>query len=206
MCFRYFTVLAMVVLMSFAPSRLKGETNMTELATFAGGCFWCMQPPFDHQEGVLSTTVGYAGGQVANPSYEQVCSGRTGHTEAIQIEYDPHKVSYKQLLDIFWQNIDPTTENAQFADHGSQYRTAIFYHNEEQKKLALQSKDELEKKGMFKNPIVTEITAAPIFYPAEDYHQDYYQKNPFRYKAYRYGSGRASFLEKTWGSKNSEKK
>lgn len=168
-------------------------------ATFAGGCFWCMEPPFDKLEGVLSTTSGYTGGQKQNPTYEEVSAGGTGHAEAVQIVYDPTKISYSQLLEVFWRNIDPLTKDAQFCDYGNQYRTAIFYHNEEQKRLAEQSKEALEKSGRLKKPIVTQIVAATEFYPAEDYHQDYYQKNPARYKFYRYSCGRDQRLKELWG-------
>ena len=169
-----------------------------ELATFAGGCFWCMEPPFEGQKGVLDVTAGYEGGHVANPSYEQVCTGETGHAEAIQVTFDPTQVTYPELLEIFWRNIDPTTEDAQFADQGTQYRTAIFFHSEEQKKRALESRDKLAASGKFKSPIVTEIVPATIFYRAEENHQDYFKKQPFRYKNYSVGSGRAGFLKKTW--------
>ena len=172
-----------------------------EKATFAGGCFWCMEPPFDQLAGVVSTTSGYAGGDEVNPTYKQVSSGRTGHTEVIQIEYDPAKVSYQKLLDVFWRNIDPTAADRQFVDIGKQYRSAVFYHNDKQKKLALASKDELAASGRFDKPIITEITALNAFYPAEEYHQDFYQKNPVRYKFYRYNSGRDQFIKKTWGGK-----
>ncbi len=168
-------------------------------ATFAGGCFWCMQPPYDELEGVVSTTVGYTGGAKKNPTYEEVSSGTTGHAEAVEITYDPSKISYEALLEAFWKNIDPTTQNRQFADIGTQYRTAIFYHDEEQKRLALASKEGLEKSGKFKGPIVTEIVPASVFYPAEDYHQDYYKKCPVPYNLYKVGSGRAQFLKKQWG-------
>jgi methionine-S-sulfoxide reductase len=168
-------------------------------ATFAGGCFWCMQPPYEKLKGVVKVTVGYTGGHTKNPTYEKVCSGTTGHAEAVEIEYDPKQVTYQQLLDVFWKNIDPTTINAQFADHGDQYRTAIFYHSLEQKKLAEQSKEELQKSGKFDQPIVTEIVPASAFYPAEDYHQQYYKKCPLRYKAYRAGSGREDYLKRLWG-------
>lgn len=171
-----------------------------EKATFAGGCFWCIQPPYDKLEGVVSTTVGYTGGTKANPTYEEVSSGETGHAEAVEIVYDPSKVGYSQLLDIFWKNIDPTTLNRQFADAGTQYRTAIFYHNEEQKKLAMTSKEKLAKSGKFKGQIATEITPASAFYPAEEYHQGYYKKCPIPYQLYKVGSGRSGYLEKTWGS------
>jgi len=170
-----------------------------EVATFAGGCFWCMEAPFDKLPGVISVTVGYTGGHVKNPTYEQVSAGGTGHAESVQIVYDPGKISYEKLLDIFWHNIDPTVKDRQFCDIGSQYRSAIFYHNEEQKVLARKSKEALEKTKPFKGPIVTEITAASEFYPAEEYHQHYYKKNPIRYKYYRYGCGRDQRLEQLWG-------
>ena len=168
-------------------------------ATFAGGCFWCMEPPYDKLEGVSSTTSGYIGGHTQNPTYHEVAEGMTGHAEAVRIAYDPTKVSYEKLLEVFWQNIDPFTPNAQFCDHGSQYRSAIFYHNDEQKRLAEASKEKLEKSGRFTQPIVTEIVPAKEFYTAEDYHQDYYLKNPTRYKYYRYRCGRDAVLEKIWG-------
>ncbi|HSO08152.1 MAG TPA: peptide-methionine (S)-S-oxide reductase MsrA [Pelomicrobium sp.] len=168
-------------------------------ATFAGGCFWCVEADYDKLPGVVSTTSGYTGGKVPNPTYEQVSAGRTGHTEAVEIVYDPKKVSYERLLEYFWHNIDPTTPNAQFCDHGSQYRSAIFYHDEEQRRLAEQSKRELAKTKPFKAPIVTEIVPAQAFYPAEDYHQNYYKKNPIRYSLYRSGCGRDARLRELWG-------
>lgn len=168
-------------------------------ATFAGGCFWCMQPPFDKVPGVVSTTVGYTGGHGANPTYEQVSAGGTGHAESIEVSYDPAKVSYQQLLDVFWHNVDPLTADAQFCDHGNQYRTAIFHHDAEQRRLAETSKEALEKSGRFHQPIVTQIVPAGPFYPAEDYHQSYYEKNPIRYKFYRYRCGRDRRLEQLWG-------
>jgi len=168
-------------------------------ATFAGGCFWCMEPPFDELEGVVSTTSGYTGGHKAQPSYREVSAGTTGHTEAVQILYDPAKVSYARLLEVFWKNIDPTTADRQFCDIGSQYRTGIFYHDEEQRRLAESSIEKLVLDKPFKAPIVTEIEPAGEFYPAEDYHQDYYLKNPIRYKFYRYGCGRDKRLEELWG-------
>ena len=183
----------------------KGEEKKTNsdqslaTATFAGGCFWCMEPPYDELDGVASTTSGYIGGRKKNPTYEEVSEGTTGHTEAVQVAYDPTKVSYEKLLEVFWQNIDPFTPNAQFCDRGSQYRAAIFYHNDEQKRAAEASKQKLEKSGRFTQPIVTEIVQASDFYPAEDYHQDYYQNNPTRYKYYRYRCGRDAVLEKIWG-------
>jgi len=171
-----------------------------ETAIFAGGCFWCMQPPFDKLAGVISTTAGYTGGNKKNPTYQEVSAGETGHAESVQIIYDPEKISYAKLLDVFWHNIDPTTPNRQFCDIGNQYRTAIFYHNEKQKKLAEESKQALEKSKPFKGAIVTEITPATQFYPAEEYHQKYYVKNPIRYKFYRYNCGRDQRLKELWGS------
>ena len=171
------------------------------IATFAGGCFWCMEPPFEKLDGVFSVTSGYTGGTEPNPTYEQVSSGKTGHAESVQVVYDPSKISYQQLLDVFWMNVDPTTPNAQFADHGSQYRSAIFYHTEEQQRLAEVSKDALQRSGKFDKPIVTQIVPATAFYPAEEYHQDYYKKNAIRYKLYRIGSGRDGFLRRLWGDK-----
>lgn len=176
------------------------EETVTETAIFAGGCFWCMEPPFDKLDGVISTTSGYSGGQKQNPTYKQVSAGGTGHAEVVQIIYDPARVSYAELLDVFWKNIDPTTPNRQFCDHGDQYRSAIFYRGEEQKKLAEASRDALKKNKPFDAPVVTEIVAASTFYPAEDYHQDYYTKNPYRYKFYRYSCGRDQRLEELWGS------
>ena len=177
----------------------KENNPKTKLATFAGGCFWCMQPPYDDLEGVLKTVVGYTGGETPNPSYEQVCAGTTGHTEAVQIEYDPQKVDYEDLLEVFWRNIDPTSLNRQFADIGTQYRSGIFYHDEGQRKAAELSKNRLEESGKFTEPIVTEITPASKFYPAEGYHQKYYITQPQHYKAYSIGSGRKGFIQKNWG-------
>lgn len=175
--------------------------KQTELkkATFGGGCFWCMESPFDHFDGVTSTTAGYTGGTTVNPNYEEVSSGTTGHAEAVQVLYDPQKVSYEELLDAFWKNIDPTTRNQQFADTGTQYRTAIFYHDEEQKQAALASKRALEHSGRFGKTLVTEIVPAGEFYPAEEYHQNFYKKNPDQYKRYRSGSGRDQYLDRVWG-------
>ena len=169
-----------------------------ETATFAGGCFWCMQPPFDQLDGVLSTAPGYAGGHVDNPTYEQVCSGTTGHTEVIQVTFDPERVSYQQLLDVFWRNIDPTAVNRQFVDSGSQYRSAVFYHSDEQRQQAEASCAALAASGRYDQPIVTEITRLETFYPAEDYHQDYYRKNPLRYQSYHQHSGREQYLDQVW--------
>src|SRR6185503_12726163 len=169
-----------------------GGADAQELAkaTFAGGCFWCMEPPFDALDGVVSTTSGYTGGQKVNPTYEDVSAGGTGHAESVQVVYDPRKVSYEKLLDVFWHNVDPTTRDRQFCDTGRQYRTAIFVHDEEQKRLAEESKRALEASNRLNQPIVTEIVPATTFYPAEEYHQDYYKKNPIRYKFYRYNCGR----------------
>jgi methionine-S-sulfoxide reductase len=172
----------------------------TEIATFAGGCFWCMQPPYDKLPGVLSTAVGYTGGTKEDPTYEEVCSGATGHTEAVQVTFDPAKVSYERLLEVFWRNIDPTAKDRQFADRGTQYRTGIFYHSEEQKRLALASKAALERSKKFEDPIVVEISPASKFYAAEDYHQCYYRKNAAHYEMYKEGSGRADYIERTWGA------
>jgi peptide-methionine (S)-S-oxide reductase len=169
------------------------------VATFAGGCFWCMEPPFDELPGVVSTTSGYTGGGKANPTYEQVSSGTTGHAEAMQVRYNPKKVSYEKLLEVFWRNIDPLTADRQFCDRGPQYRSAIFYHDEEQRRLAQRSKEALD--GRFDEPIVTEITPAGAFYPAEEYHQDYYKKNPLRYKLYRWNCGRDARLAEVWGAR-----
>ena len=166
-------------------------------ATFAGGCFWCMEPPYDKLDGVVSTTSGYIGGKKAKPTYEEVSAGGTGHAEAVEIVYDPAKVSYQKLLEVFWRNIDPLVKDRQFCDGGTQYRSGIFFHNEEQRRLAEASKAEVQKK--FKQPVVTEIVAASTFYPAEAYHQDYYEKNPVRYKFYRSGCGRDRRLEQLWG-------
>jgi peptide-methionine (S)-S-oxide reductase len=176
-----------------------GAADAQELAkaTFAGGCFWCMEPPFDALDGVVSTTSGYTGGHTANPTYEQVSAGKTGHTEAVEIVYDPRKVTYARLLEVFWRNIDPLTANAQFCDAGSQYRAGIFVHDATQRRLAEASKDAAAQR--LQKPIVTEITAASQFWPAEEYHQDYYKKNPIRYKFYRTSCGRDRRLEAIWG-------
>lgn len=178
------------------------EPARTATAIFAGGCFWCMEGPFDVLDGVISTTSGYTGGKLANPTYEQVSSGGTGHAEAVKVVYDPDKVGYQQLLAVFWRNVDPLDASGQFCDRGNQYRSEIFYMDEQQKQLAEESKAALDASGRLKQPVVTEIVAATTFYPAEDYHQDYYQKNPTRYKLYRYGCGRDQRLTKLWGESN----
>jgi peptide-methionine (S)-S-oxide reductase len=196
---RRFFLVAVLLMLSPALALAQAPVVKTARATFAGGCFWCMEAPYDKLPGVISTISGYIGGQVKNPTYEQVSSGRTGHTEAVQVEYDPSKVSFEKLLEVFWANIDPTVRNAQFCDHGSQYRSGIFYHGDDQRKLAEASKAALQKSKPFKADIVTEITAASEFYRAEEYHQDYYQKNPVRYKLYRNGCGRDARLKELWG-------
>ena len=167
-------------------------------ATFGGGCFWCMEPPFDKLEGVISTTSGYTGGDRTNPSYEEVSAGGTGHVEVVQVVYDPSKISYEQLLEVYWRNIDPTVTDRQFCDVGDQYRSAIFVHDEEQRRLAESTRAEVEKRLGVK--VFTEVEPAQVFYPAEEYHQDYYQKNPVRYRFYRSGCGRDARLEELWGA------
>jgi peptide-methionine (S)-S-oxide reductase len=171
----------------------------TAKATFAGGCFWCVEEAFDKVPGVRATVSGYMGGKTRNPTYQSISTGTTGHAEVVQVEYDPAKVSYAQLLEVFWRNIDPTQRDGQFCDHGSQYRSAIFFHDEEQRKLAEASRAALAKNKPFKGEIVTEITRATEFYPAEDYHQNYYQTNPVRYKFYKNGCGREARLRELWG-------
>jgi peptide methionine sulfoxide reductase msrA/msrB len=170
-----------------------------QTATFAGGCFWCTEADFEKVPGVVQVTSGYTGGRKDNPTYKEVSAGGTGHVEAVQVVFDPNKVSYKQLLDYFWRHVDPTDPGGQFVDRGSQYRSVIFYHDEEQRRQAEESKTESETSGRFANPIVTEILPLTKFYPAEEYHQDYYKKNPARYTFYRWNSGRDQFLKKTWG-------
>ena len=173
----------------------------TEVATFAGGCFWCMEPPYDKLDGVISTTSGYMGGGKRYPTYEEVSAGSTGHTEVVQVRYDPAKVSYEKLLEVFWVNIDPTVKDRQFCDSGTQYRTGIFWHTEAQRKAADASKAALEKSKPFKDAIVTPVEKAGEFWAAEDYHQDYYRKNPVRYQYYRTGCGRDARLRQLWGDK-----
>lgn len=177
-----------------------GEGEGLATAVFAGGCFWCMEPPFDGLEGVVSTTSGYIGGQVPDPRYEQVAAGGTGHAEAVKVVYRPEQIDYETLLEVFWKNIDPLDAGGQFCDRGDQYRSGIFYADEEQKQIAEQSLERLKQSARFSEPIVTTIVPASEFYPAEDYHQDYYQKNPLRYKFYRHGCGRDRRLEELWGS------
>ena len=196
---RVIASLAVSLLVAFAPAAF--AQARTEKATFGGGCFWCMEPPYDKLPGVISTISGYMGGKVTNPTYEQVSSGSTGHVEVVQVTYDPSKVSYEKLLEVFWVNVDPTLKDRQFCDAGTQYRTVIFYGSEAQRKAAEASKAAIEKSKPFKEPIVTPIEMAGTFYPAEEYHQDYYSKNPTRYKFYRTGCGRDARLKSLWGDK-----
>ena len=175
------------------------ESGTMAKAYFAGGCFWCMEEAFEKVDGVLDVLSGYMGGSVKNPSYEDVSAGRTGHAESVEVRYDPRKLTYPQLLEVFWRNVDPVTPEAQFCDHGNQYRAAIFYQGEEEKHLAEESKRAIEQSKRFSTPIVTQVTAASEFYPAEEYHQDFYKKNPFRYKYYKFTCGRAQRLEALWG-------
>ena len=183
------------------PSTLEADEKRFEKATFAGGCFWCMEEALDKVDGVVSTTSGYTGGRKPNPTYEEVSAGGTGHTESVEVLYDPQKVSYTKLLSAFWRNIDPTTPDRQFCDVGDQYRSAIFYHDERQKRLAEESKHALDQGKPFKEPLVTQIVPASDFYPAEEYHQNFYQKNPIRYKFYKFNCGRAQRLEQLWAKK-----
>lgn len=178
--------------------RVQAQTG-TAKATFAGGCFWCVEEVFQETDGVISATSGYTGGREADPTYEQVSDGRTGHAESVEVIFDPARISYEQLLQLFWHNIDPITPDRQFCDGGHQYRSAIFYHDETQRRLAEASKRALEASKRFDEPIVTEIVPAGPFYPAEGYHQDYYQRNPLRYKFYKFNCGRAQRLEELWG-------
>jgi peptide-methionine (S)-S-oxide reductase len=194
---------ALLALASAAPAGAQAPAPKpgTAVATFAGGCFWCMEPPYDKLPGVLATTSGYMGGFKRYPTYEEVSSGATGHAEVVQVTYDPAKVSYEKLLSVFWVNVDPTVKDQQFCDHGTQYRTAIFVNSPEQRKAAEASKSAVEKSKPFREAIVTPIVDAGEFWPAEDYHQDYYVKNPVRYKYYRTGCGRDARLKQLWGEK-----
>jgi peptide-methionine (S)-S-oxide reductase len=192
-----------VLLLTLSPLLVAhADTPATETATFAGGCFWCMVPPFKNLPGVVSVTSGYTGGHVANPSYEEVSDGNTGHAESVQVVFDPSKVPYTKLLDVYWHNIDPTTVQSQFCDHGDQYRTVIFYHGDAQKQQATASRDALAASGVLKGPIATQIVAAGTFYPAEDYHQDYYQKSELHYQIYRHACGRDQRLKELYGDKS----
>ncbi|HZE59272.1 MAG TPA: peptide-methionine (S)-S-oxide reductase MsrA [Burkholderiales bacterium] len=192
------------ILLAGVFAALPAHAQKTEKAIFAAGCFWCTEAAFEEVPGVLSAVSGYAGGTVKNPSYEQVSGGRTGHAEAVEVTFDPAKVSYDKLLDTFWVNHDPTVTNRQFCDSGTQYRPAIFYVDDQQKKAAEASKAKWEKLKPFKQPILTEITKAGAFYPAEDYHQDYYKKNPLQYKFYVTGCGRYARLDSLWGDLRSK--
>ena len=176
------------------------DSNLAK-ATFAGGCFWCLEPPLEKLDGVEAVISGYTGGPEVDPTYEQVSSGRTGHREAVQVLYDPAKVSYEKILETLWRQINPTDPGGQFADRGPQYATGIFYHDEAQREAAEKSKQLIADSGLFDQPIVTPIEPASPFYPAEDYHQDFYKKDPYRYKSYRYGSGRDGFISKTWDTR-----
>lgn len=190
----------LIVFLTLSFSFANAEPKL-EKAVFAGGCFWCMEPPFEKLEGVLSAESGYTGGHKENPTYQQVSAGGTGHLEAVEVTYDPKKITYEKIVEVYWRQIDPTDPNGQFVDQGESYKSAIFYLNDEQKKIAESSKLKLQSENRFKKPIVTEIRKFEKFYKAEDYHQDYYKKNPIRYKYYRYNSGRDKFLEKYWGTK-----
>jgi peptide-methionine (S)-S-oxide reductase len=190
-------ITTIAVFLALIAGSAAAQTQQTATAIFAGGCFWCMEPPFDKTEGVISTTSGYTGGQKANPTYEEVSSGTTGHFESVKVEYDPTKVTYEQLLEVYWPNVDPFDSSGQFCDKGDQYRSAIFYGNEKEKELAEASKKQMAAK--LGKPIETLILPAAQFYPAEDYHQDYYKKNPLKYKFYRYGCGRDARLAAVWG-------
>ncbi|MEO8305071.1 MAG: peptide-methionine (S)-S-oxide reductase MsrA [Betaproteobacteria bacterium] len=203
---RFLARLAMIVVALGAGTALGQMAKLpatppgAAVATFAGGCFWCMEPPFDKLDGVLATTSGYIGGMKNNPTYEQVSSGGSGHAEAVQVLFDPKKITYEKLLDVFWHNIDPTVKDRQFCDVGTQYRTGIFVYGDAQRAVAEASKVALEKSKPFKEAIVTPIVAATDFWPAEEYHQDYYVKNPIRYGYYRTGCGRDARLKQLWGT------
>ncbi len=194
-----FSVMAVFTAVAWGEKESSPAREKLETATFAGGCFWCMEEAFESQEGVISVQPGYTGGQIENPTYDAVSAGGTGHAESVKIIYNPEKTSYKTLLSHFWRNIDPTVRNRQFCDFGDQYRPAIFYHNDEQKRLAEKSKIEIEKTKSFRDPIITEIVKASPFYEAEEYHQDFYKKNPVRYKFYKWNCGRAQRLKALWG-------
>jgi len=194
-------LLAGVALAATTDGTPGADSRRLEKATFAGGCFWCMEEALDKVAGVVSTTSGYTGGMKKNPTYEDVSAGESGHAESVEVLYDPAKVSYDKLLEVFWRNIDPTTPDRQFCDYGDQYRPAIFYHDETQKQLAEESKKALVKSKPFQGLIVTEIVPASEFYPAEEYHQNFYEKNPIRYRLYKFNCGRAQRLEQLWGKK-----
>ncbi|TGK07607.1 peptide-methionine (S)-S-oxide reductase [Leptospira semungkisensis] len=191
--------LLIFIISSYSNSHFAKDANNTETAIFAGGCFWCMEGPFEKLPGVISVVSGYTGGKEKNPTYEDVGYGRTGHRESVLVTYDPKKVNYAVLLDTYWRQIDPTDAGGQFADRGNQYRTAIYYKNESQRKLAQEFKDKIGASGKFSAPIAVEILPASEFYPAEEYHQDYYKKNPEHYHSYRKGSGREEYVNRVWG-------
>jgi peptide-methionine (S)-S-oxide reductase len=195
----FLAALAMLVALGLAPAFAQAPAGKPAVATFAAGCFWCVEEAFDNVPGVLSTTSGYIGGSKKHPTYEEVSAGITGHAEAVQVAFDPARVSYEKLLEVFWRNVDPTVKDRQFCDVGSQYRSAIFVHDDAQRKAAEASKAALEKTKPFKDPIVTPIVAAGEIWPAEDYHQDYHLKNPVRYKYYKTGCGREARLQQLWG-------
>ena len=199
-CFRRLAVYLCVLggLAVWSPG-LAVEAAEPAKAYFAGGCFWCMEEAFEKMDGVIAVVSGYMGGTVANPTYEQVSAGQTGHTESVEVSYDPAKVSYQKLLEAFWHNVDPVTPNAQFCDHGSQYRAAVFYGTDEEKRLSEESKRAIEQSKRFSEPIVTQLGKVSTFYTAEEYHQDFYKKNPIRYKYYKFSCGRAQRLEALWG-------
>ena len=203
-------IISLIFLFPLAAGCAKADFNKTETesgnlkkATFAGGCFWCMEPPFEKLDGVIDVTSGYSGGETENPTYKQVISGKTGHLETVQIIYDPAVISYEKLLEVFWRNIDPTDKGGQFADRGSQYGTAVFYHDDKQKELAEESRIKLSRSGKFDRPIITEIRPYTHFYPAENYHQNYYKTHSLHYNLYKKGSGRERFLEKKWKEEES---
>jgi len=198
-------ILTIFLIIFFAVGSVFGQT-ITEKATFAGGCFWCIEAAFEKVDGVLEAISGYTGGKTDNPTYEEVSTGKTGHYEAVEVTFDPAMVSFEELLAVFWKNIDPTDGGGQFADRGSQYQTAIFYHNDEQKLAAELSKQELQNSGRFDSEIVTKILPAAKFYPAEEYHQDYFQKNPIGYQMYHIGSGRADYIKSKWSGDTMENK
>ncbi|NQT58298.1 MAG: peptide-methionine (S)-S-oxide reductase MsrA [Bacteroidetes bacterium] len=200
MIVKYTLVIGIFFFLLLVPMSTIAQKNYAK-ATFAGGCFWCMESPFEKLEGVIDVVSGYTGGHKENPKYKEVSAGGTGHGEAVQILYDPSKITYSELLDVFWRQVDPTDPGGQFVDRGDQYGTAIFYHNEEQRALAEKSKEALEKSGIYEKPILTKIRKASKFYKAEDYHQDYHKKNPLRYKLYRFHSGRDKYLKKVWKDK-----
>ncbi len=202
--FQKIIVLTCILLAACGGQGLMAEE--TKKAIFAGGCFWCMEPPFENLEGVVDVIAGYTGGRTENPNYREVSSGTTGHYEAVQVTYDPARITYEELLAVFWRQIDPTDDGGQFADRGTQYFTAVFYLDEEQRRLAEASKRQIDQSGIFDKPVVTAILPAAPFYPAEEEHQDYYRKNVLHYSMYKAGSGRTGFLEKTWKGSELEKK